>query len=195
MSDRERWIVYPILFFSLMQGFKASYRTDFPVIECKQLLVKSHDGKTRVKISGLDRKSGSIAVYAEGTELAVVEAGAELDQRGARGFIIPRDTRPPLSGPFLNPTANVPRLSTNPESTENPDEPAEASEQNQETDPNPAPPSEGESTQPNTSDADTNTSATNDSESNASAPSDQAPESPGEPATEASAEVTEMPSE
>ncbi|MCA9196693.1 MAG: hypothetical protein KDA87_04115 [Planctomycetales bacterium] len=79
MSDRERWIVYPLLFFSLIQGLRASYRSDFPEIECHQLLVKSVDGQKRIAISGHDPTAGRISIFADDTRFAVVELGVTSD--------------------------------------------------------------------------------------------------------------------
>lgn len=48
MSNRERWIVYPLLFYALVMGFKATYRDPLEfrcrTIECHQLNVRMING-------------------------------------------------------------------------------------------------------------------------------------------------------
>ena len=46
MSDRERWIVYPLLFFAWIMGFRATYMTSerlqSSTIECNNLVVSDN---------------------------------------------------------------------------------------------------------------------------------------------------------
>lgn len=48
MSNRERWILYPLLFFSLMLGLRATYLDPLEFrcreIECQSLTVQSING-------------------------------------------------------------------------------------------------------------------------------------------------------
>jgi hypothetical protein len=48
MSNRERWIVYPLLFYALVMGFKSTYRDPLEfrcrTIECQNLNVKLING-------------------------------------------------------------------------------------------------------------------------------------------------------
>lgn len=48
MSNRERWIVYPLLFYALVMGFKATYQDPLEfrcrTIECQQLNVRMING-------------------------------------------------------------------------------------------------------------------------------------------------------
>ena len=50
MTNRERWIVYPLLFYALAMGFKASYQDPLEfrcrTIECQQLNVRMINGST-----------------------------------------------------------------------------------------------------------------------------------------------------
>lgn len=54
MSDRERWIVYPLLIFALALGFKNKSQTDakFNMIKCKAIQVETQSGEPRVLITG-----------------------------------------------------------------------------------------------------------------------------------------------
>lgn len=53
MTDRERWIVYPLLFLALGAGVKDKIldRTDIETVVCENLVVHDHDGKQQVVIS------------------------------------------------------------------------------------------------------------------------------------------------
>ncbi len=48
MSNRERWILYPLIFFSLMLGLRATYLDPLQFrcreIECQSLTVESING-------------------------------------------------------------------------------------------------------------------------------------------------------
>lgn len=48
MSNRERWILYPLIFFSLMLGLRATYLDPLQFrcreIECQSLTVQSING-------------------------------------------------------------------------------------------------------------------------------------------------------
>jgi hypothetical protein len=48
MNNRERWIVYPLLFYALVMGFKSTYRDPLEfrcrTIECQQLNVRMING-------------------------------------------------------------------------------------------------------------------------------------------------------
>ena len=54
MSDRERWIVYPLLFFALLLGAKDRIVPPDPLacqrLECQSLVIKSADGRELVKL-------------------------------------------------------------------------------------------------------------------------------------------------
>ena len=58
MSDRERWIIYPLLFFSLTLAASGKIYPRFRRVICNELTVVSSDGKQRVRI---DASSGSHA--------------------------------------------------------------------------------------------------------------------------------------
>ena len=54
MSNRERWIIYPLLFYALVMGFKSTYRDPMEfkcrTIECDNLKVRSINGGTAFAI-------------------------------------------------------------------------------------------------------------------------------------------------
>lgn len=54
MSDRERWIVYPLLFFALLLGARDRIAPPNPLacqrLECQSLVVKSADGRELVRL-------------------------------------------------------------------------------------------------------------------------------------------------
>jgi hypothetical protein len=89
MSDRERWIVYPLIFFAFLLGARDKYfkpeRAEYESISCRRLTVTSLDGTPLVQLSGTIDDSGVIVMYAP------VERGLEPPPR--TGFS--RDTSPP----------------------------------------------------------------------------------------------------
>ena len=66
MSDRERWIVYPILFFAVSLGLRnnGGFRgtVDFETIECSNLLVRSPDGLPKVQVD-TNGSGGRVSVF------------------------------------------------------------------------------------------------------------------------------------
>ena len=54
MSDRERWIVYPVLFFAVMLGAKNKFSlsgvVEVEALTCEQLRVLGPDGRTMVQL-------------------------------------------------------------------------------------------------------------------------------------------------
>lgn len=75
MSDRERWIVYPLLFLALLQSqrdaWRASYGTArFKSIACNSIDVQSPAGASKVRIVG-NPNTGLINVYGSGPQRCV----------------------------------------------------------------------------------------------------------------------------
>jgi len=70
MSDRERWIVYPIVFLALVLGLNNyihnGSNVSFGALRCSSLVVESPDGRVRLRASGVG-KTGELVIYGEGT--------------------------------------------------------------------------------------------------------------------------------
>jgi hypothetical protein len=78
MSNRERWIVYPLLFFSIALSWKSVVRThgnvEFRTIRCQKIDVRSSDSRPAVRIVGSE-DSGSITLFGQdGIPLAMLTA-------------------------------------------------------------------------------------------------------------------------
>lgn len=73
MSDRERWIVYPLLFFSFLLGAKDRIAPPNPLtcgqLECQSLVLKSADGRELVKL-GPTSDGAVLRFYSEPEEWA-----------------------------------------------------------------------------------------------------------------------------
>ncbi len=68
MSNRERWVVYPLIFFAFLMGARDKF---FPpeqlactAVTCKRLTIVASDGKPAVRIAATEDDAGMIAVYA-----------------------------------------------------------------------------------------------------------------------------------
>lgn len=75
MSDRERWIVYPLLFLALLQSqrdaWRASYGTaTFNTVQCNSIDVQSPTGESKVRIVG-NPNTGLINVYGSGPQRCI----------------------------------------------------------------------------------------------------------------------------
>ena len=75
MSDRERWIVYPLLFLALLQSqrdaWRASYGTaKFNSVQCNSIDVQSQTGETKIRLVG-NPNTGLINVYGAGPQRCV----------------------------------------------------------------------------------------------------------------------------
>ena len=75
MTNRERWIVYPLLFYALVMGFRATYQDPLEfrcrTIECQQLKVQLINGAPAL----------ATATRFGGPNVIVVEAEPELVSR------------------------------------------------------------------------------------------------------------------
>ncbi len=111
MSDRERWIVYPLLFLALGAALRDKL---FPVddfdraIRCRELDVVGDDGQTRIRLGAAPNRTGQIQVIGpQGRPLVLIGADeaartgmVELqNQSGAKQIVLAAD--PLLGGTVL----------------------------------------------------------------------------------------------
>lgn len=65
MSNRERWVIYPLLFFSLALAAKSQLdqvlRLETEQIVCRELSVVDREGQIQLKLAG-DRQGGMLAM-------------------------------------------------------------------------------------------------------------------------------------
>jgi predicted enzyme related to lactoylglutathione lyase len=83
MSDRERWIVYPLLFYALVMGWKSTYRDPMEfrcrTIECQQLKVQLINGSD-ARAMAAPRGPAQVIVYqADAAAGAAEPSVAETD--------------------------------------------------------------------------------------------------------------------
>lgn len=97
MSDRERWVIYPLLLFAISPTLKdiVQQPTELKtrVVECNQLTVKSFDGKPWVQINGAyknagKKNAGMVVLYGANEKPAVV---LDTDEHGALGIVETRN--------------------------------------------------------------------------------------------------------
>ncbi len=92
MSDRERWIVYPMLVLSLALGVKGRYdawegTSEFNAITCRSLLVENELNEPIALIQQNDR--GAAELNLAGAE-GLVEASLTADEGGGRLLLMRR---------------------------------------------------------------------------------------------------------
>ncbi len=65
MSNRERWIVYPLLFFSILLAARddivPAEKSEFDSVVCRRLFVESPDGRTLILLAA-EHDAGSIRI-------------------------------------------------------------------------------------------------------------------------------------
>ena len=65
MSNRERWIIYPLLFFSLLLGLKEQLAipidAEYEHVQCNKLTVEAPDGRPLVELSSSIEAEGEQA--------------------------------------------------------------------------------------------------------------------------------------
>lgn len=68
MSNRERWVVYPLIFFAFLMGARDKF---YPLedvacttVTCNQLTIVASDGEPAVRITTTEDDAGVITVYA-----------------------------------------------------------------------------------------------------------------------------------
>jgi|GEM_PF-4195513 len=113
MSDRERWIVYPLLFFSLFMGARQYYHESDEAhlrsISCNELTVNSFDGRRRVHIGQSTSHAGLVLVYGA-SDKPVLILGADGD--GTQGAIEAMDeTGRPVAALAATPAGGLLQIS------------------------------------------------------------------------------------
>lgn len=89
MSDRERWIIYPLLFFALVLsaknwlGTSADGELTVAKIRCNELVATSPSGKPCVRIRGRMDASGQAIFYGAGSKVVTVIGVDSKDATGA----------------------------------------------------------------------------------------------------------------
>jgi hypothetical protein len=76
MSNRERWIVYPLLVWALGMGFRSQYEWLFErsSLECREVRIVDEQGKTRLRLAADNLDGGRVAlVDAEGAAAMVLQ--------------------------------------------------------------------------------------------------------------------------
>lgn len=71
MSDRERWIVYPLICFAFLLGARDKYvqpqQAEFRTVRCQELQIVSDSGKSLINLYGSLEDAGVIVVYSHGS--------------------------------------------------------------------------------------------------------------------------------
>ncbi len=94
MSERERWIVYPLLFLAVFLGWRnqmpRSGDLECQLIRCHGLLVTSPNGEPSVEISSTAAQSGELRLFgADGGDALLV---LRTDRTGNRGILETKDS-------------------------------------------------------------------------------------------------------
>lgn len=92
MSDRERWIVYPLLVLSLALGIKGRWdawrsTSEFNVITCRTLLVKNELNEPQAVIQQNEQGAAEFSLAGAG---GLVEASLTADEGGGRLLLMRR---------------------------------------------------------------------------------------------------------
>ena len=68
MSNRERWVVYPLIFFSFLLAARDKFippeKLTCNEVTCNRLTIVASDGKPAVRVTSTEDDAGMIAVYA-----------------------------------------------------------------------------------------------------------------------------------
>ena len=120
VSQRERWIVYPLLFFSFALAIRDQWppskpRPDFNVVTCRQLIVKDADGGVAVDIHaqplGDAAGSGVVTVYSPSQQVGTAKLPAVhvgVKQHGNTGQVYGLvETFGPLGTPATQLTSDL----------------------------------------------------------------------------------------
>lgn len=76
MSNRERWVVYPLLIWSLGMGFRAQYDYLFERsnLECREIRIVDQAGKLRLRLSAETTEGGNLTlVGSDGVPIVVLQ--------------------------------------------------------------------------------------------------------------------------
>ncbi len=92
MSDRERWIVYPLLVLSLALGIKGRWdawrgESEFNVVTCRTLLVKNELNEPQAVLQQNDQGAAELSLAGAG---GLVEASLIADEGGGRLLLMRR---------------------------------------------------------------------------------------------------------
>jgi hypothetical protein len=77
MNNRERWVVYPLLLWSMAMGFRSQYEALFErdELEARQIRIVDGAGKPRLILSAESTPGGQIQFTSPtGTPLRILEA-------------------------------------------------------------------------------------------------------------------------
>ena len=111
MTNRERWIVYPLLFLTLGLGMRDKVAPPSPTfmrpgmnalnircvrLECQDLTVTGQNGEKRVRMGVTRNQAGQMEVYGSDHTLVLV-AGADSAGRSGRLQTLAADTTPQVS--------------------------------------------------------------------------------------------------
>jgi hypothetical protein len=92
MSNRERWVVYPLLLFTFLMATRDDYvkpaHFDCDSISCRRLVVSSIEGKAIISMGPSEDEAGALRIY--GSRHPIRLPGAEVagDQRRQPGHEI-----------------------------------------------------------------------------------------------------------
>jgi hypothetical protein len=94
MSNRERWIIYPLLIWSLAMGFRSQYEAMFgrdPFI-CQELQIQDSNATTRLVLRA-DAAIGGVVLFVkpDGKTTSVLEekAAAEVEKLATEQNTVP----------------------------------------------------------------------------------------------------------
>jgi hypothetical protein len=95
MSDRERWIVYPLLVLSLALGLKTHlsaggvfhWTSDFDVITCRSLVVKNQLNESKALLHEDEHGAAELLLFGD---KGLVEASLSSDAGGGRVLLMRR---------------------------------------------------------------------------------------------------------
>lgn len=80
MTNRERWVVYPLLFFSLLMGFKSSYLNPISFnsqeIHCKRLHTEQFNGTPAASLTAVSTLATQAAKIASEIQLLKTQVSA-----------------------------------------------------------------------------------------------------------------------
>ncbi len=83
MNNRERWVVYPLLVWSLAMGFRSQYEYLFQrnEIKCREVRIVDDAGKTRILMDA-DNANGGIILFGkqDGTPTLQIQETRGLEQ-------------------------------------------------------------------------------------------------------------------
>jgi hypothetical protein len=83
MNSRERWVVYPLLVWSLAMGFRSQYETLFQRndIKCREVRIVDDAGKTRILMAA-DNASGGLILFGkqDGAPVLQIQEKGGLEQ-------------------------------------------------------------------------------------------------------------------